>query len=69
MQIAVAPKCYAGGHIDCFADPVEIQKAIQARAFELFQQRGNKPGGALDDWLQAEEEVLGLHHAPCACIH
>jgi hypothetical protein len=69
MQIAIEPKCQARTHIDCFADPAEIHQAIQSRAFELFQQRGGKPRQALDDWLQAEEEVLGLHHASCVCLH
>jgi hypothetical protein len=28
------------------------------RAYELYEQRGKRYGHALDDWLQAEEEVV-----------
>ena len=69
MQIAIEPKCQTRAHLDCFADPAKIHQAIESRAFELFQQRGGKPGSAFDDWLQAEEEVLGLHHERCLSIH
>jgi hypothetical protein len=31
--------------------------AIARRAYALFQERGGKHGGDLDDWLQAEEEL------------
>jgi hypothetical protein len=31
---------------------------IRARAYRLFELRGWQPGHALDDWLQAEREVL-----------
>jgi hypothetical protein len=31
---------------------------IRRRAFELYEQRGRKDEHALDDWLQAEAEVL-----------
>jgi hypothetical protein len=34
-----------------------IEQAIRFRAFELYQQRGMQDGRALEDWLQAEEEV------------
>lgn len=40
----------------------EIEKRLEdvrQRAFELFQNRGGEVGHALDDWLQAEHEVLG----------
>ncbi len=30
---------------------------IRARASEIYQHRGNAPGDALSDWLQAEQEV------------
>ena len=36
-------------------DP-ELQ--IRERAYELYQERGMAPGRELDDWLQAEGEVL-----------
>ena len=31
---------------------------IRDRAFELYEQRGREDGHELDDWLQAEAEVL-----------
>ena len=33
------------------------EERIRQRANELYLLRGNKPGSAVDDWLQAEEEV------------
>lgn len=37
-----------------------IQEQIRQRAYELYQRRGDGSGNATDDWLQAEEEVLGF---------
>ena len=31
---------------------------IAKRAYELFSERGYRHGGALDDWLDAEREIL-----------
>jgi hypothetical protein len=31
---------------------------IRVRAYELFEQRGREPGHDLDDWLQAEAELV-----------
>jgi hypothetical protein len=36
----------------------EVEEQIRQRAYELYQQRGQVPGKATDDWLQAKEEVL-----------
>ena len=38
-------------------DPTE--EAIRMRAYELYEQRGCEPGHELDDWLQAEAEIMG----------
>jgi hypothetical protein len=35
-----------------------IEERIRRRAYELYVQRGNQSGTELDDWLQAEEEIL-----------
>ena len=35
------------------------EEIIRQRAYELFEQRGCEPGLDLDDWLQAEAEVVG----------
>jgi hypothetical protein len=38
---------------------------IRRRAYEIYLERGEQPGGELDDWLQAELErgVLGRTQA------
>ena len=40
--------------------PSNAQERIRRRAFELYEQRGRVDGFALDDWLQAEREILGV---------
>lgn len=35
-----------------------IEKAIAYRAYELFQRRGNSHGRDLEDWFQAESELI-----------
>ena len=46
---------------------------IRARAYRLFESRGQQPGHALDDWLQAEREILRPSPSPegggiaCSC--
>lgn len=37
---------------------VDVDGQIRDRAFELYEQRGREDGHALDDWLQAEAQVL-----------
>ena len=37
----------------------DIEERIRKRAYELYAQRGRCDGFALDDWLQAEGEILG----------
>ena len=36
----------------------ELHQLIQERAYELHALRGYREGSALDDWLQAEREIL-----------
>jgi hypothetical protein len=36
---------------------------IAERAYEIFVARGGQPGHELDDWLQAESELLREHAA------
>jgi len=38
--------------------PVDFQEQVRRRAYELYEQRGRKDGYELDDWLQAESEVV-----------
>lgn len=32
------------------------QEEIRRRAYEIYLERGERPGGELDDWLRAEHE-------------
>ena len=36
----------------------DLHERIQKRAYELHAMRGYREGSALDDWLQAEREIL-----------
>ncbi|NGZ11435.1 MAG: DUF2934 domain-containing protein [Nitrospira sp. LK70] len=38
----------------------DVQARITDRAYELYAERGYRQGYALDDWLEAEREILGL---------
>ena len=36
-----------------------LREQIEARAHEIYLLRGSEPGHELDDWLQAEREIMG----------
>jgi len=38
--------------------PELLQERIQKRAYELYEARGATPGHALEDWTEAEAEIL-----------
>lgn len=38
----------------------ETDQRIRCRAYELYSVRGQEPGHELEDWLEAEREVLEL---------
>ena len=40
-------------------DPLQLEERIRVRAYELYESRGREHGHDLDDWLQAEGEMLG----------
>lgn len=47
--------------------PIEalpLVERIRHRAYELYVERGNQSGSELDDWLQAEEELLQAQEYP-----
>ena len=44
----------------------EIEEQVRHRAYELYEGRGWTDGNAVDDWLQAKEEVLGSREAKAA---
>ena len=39
-------------------NPAELQEQIRSRAYEIYQQRNRTEGHDVDDWLQAEAEVI-----------
>jgi hypothetical protein len=43
--------------------PEATEEIIRLRAYQLYEQRGSEPGHDLDDWLQAELEILGKTRA------
>jgi hypothetical protein len=44
---------------DAADQSVSRQERIAARAYELYLERGERPGGDLTDWLDAEQEIGG----------
>lgn len=47
------------------ADPA-IEEQIRIRAYEIYEARGSGDGHDLDDWLQAEGEILGTQQKAIA---
>ena len=41
-----------------------LEKEVQVRAYELYEQRGKGQGFAVQDWLEAEAEVLARFSNP-----
>ena len=41
----------------------ELEERIRQRAYQLYEERGCLDGNANEDWLIAEEEVLGSRQA------
>ena len=41
-----------------------LEDRIRMRAYQRYLERGCHPGLELDDWLQAEEEILALQEPP-----
>jgi len=39
------------------ASPEPLELLIRRRAYDLYLARGDRPGTALEDWLQAEREA------------
>jgi hypothetical protein len=40
-------------------DTASLREQIEARAHEIYLTRGAEPGHEMDDWLQAEREIMG----------
>jgi len=46
------------------AESSDIENRIRDRAYQLYEQRGSVDGFALDDWFQAEAEILRARKQP-----
>ena len=46
------------------AQSSDIENCMRRRAYQLYEQRGSLDGFALNDWLQAEAEVLRAQKQP-----
>lgn len=43
---------------EAIAGNLPVEERVRQRAYELYVERGNESGSELDDWLQAEDEIL-----------
>jgi hypothetical protein len=41
-----------------------LQQKIQQRAYNLFLERGGQPGHEMEDWANAEKEIIAQKAAP-----
>jgi hypothetical protein len=46
------------------AVPDDFEEQVRLRAYQLYRERGEVPGFEVEDWLQAESEILGVRNAP-----
>ncbi len=56
MQTKLSPAQQASGRMTA----AQIDERIRERAHEIYEERGRTEGHAMDDWLQAKNEVLGV---------
>jgi Protein of unknown function (DUF2934) len=47
-----------GGSSSLQTLPATVSHLIEIRAYELYERRFKRDGHAVDDWLQAESEIL-----------
>jgi len=47
-------------------DAASLGERIRLRAYKLYEARGRRDGHDLDDWLQAEAEILGTRQKATA---
>ena len=52
-----APKLVEAKKKDLFA--ANLEEEIRIRAYQLYEERGYMPGHEDEDWLVAEQEILG----------
>ncbi len=46
--------------------PFSLDEEIRLRAYELYLERGGRPGDEHDDWLSAEREIRARYQARTA---
>jgi len=46
------------------AETATLEEQVRQRAYELYVLRGDEAGSELDDWLQAEAEILQAQEQP-----
>ena len=56
MQIRLSPAHPDFGN----ASFAELEDRVRDRAYQLYEKRGYAHGHALDDWLEAKAEVMGV---------
>ena len=57
----VSPSGEKAGHADQAARDAEaVRGRIAKRAYELYEQRGRQEGQAVEDWLKAEQQLVGV---------
>ncbi len=39
------------------------REKVAQRAYQIYVERGKKPGSDFDDWVRAEKEILGQSNA------
>lgn len=57
-QIKRRPSRQASQTDDDRRHPDQAQPMIAQRAYELYEQRGHAHGHDLEDWLEAEQQIL-----------
>jgi HSP20 family molecular chaperone IbpA len=57
-QIAVQRVREAGTQCSLFEEMKNLAERVRQRAFEIFQNRAGQNGSDLDDWYQAERELI-----------
>jgi hypothetical protein len=41
------------------AKPLPLEEQVRRRAHAIYLERGGQDGAEMDDWLQAEQEIMG----------
>ena len=58
-QVAIEKVDGADKTLPIFDKIAQQFEAVQRRAFDLFEKRGEGPGHDVEDWIRAEHELLG----------